>query len=198
LGALNNWLTAKEPISDKEKTEISFLQSRLHKFVDYWNEADLKAFFILPVINLVDFYSDKKFRAFLEATTEGNLKNVNNETVKMRGSVEFLVATGEQKPRNLFFFVNEYKPQLKSQSDPKGQLLITMFTAQAKNEDLNLPIYGLYTIGRNWYFVLLQNKQYAVSRQFDATEDDVWQIVTILKKTKLYIEENYLKIISSK
>ncbi|NJL14700.1 MAG: hypothetical protein HC913_17970 [Microscillaceae bacterium] len=130
----------------RERKRINhFLQGRLHKFADYWNEADLKAFFILPIINLIDFYIDKKFRAFLEATIEAELRNVNNEMIKMRGRVAFLVTTGEQKPRNPFFYANEYKPQLKSQSDPKGQLLIARLTAQAKNKAYSLTIYGLYT-----------------------------------------------------
>jgi hypothetical protein len=197
LPAMIEWLQSKEKISEEDKTIVARLQKRLKRFADAWNEEDLKAFFVIPLIDLVNFYEDDKYRIFLEATIGAKLKDIHNQEIELRGRVEFLVATGEQDPRTPFFFLNEYKPQLKSQKDPKGQLLIAMLTAQAKNEAYHLPIYGLYTIGRFWFFVVLDGKEYAVSQAYDANKDDIWQIVAILKKAKLYIEENYQKIINS-
>ncbi|MDX2303892.1 MAG: hypothetical protein NW226_13885 [Microscillaceae bacterium] len=198
LALMIEWLQSEEKITEEEEKIILKLQKRLKRFVDAWNEEDLKAFFLIPLIDLVNFYEDNKYRIFLEATIGAKIKDVQNQEIDLRGRIEFLVATGEQDPRIPFFFLNEYKPQLKSQSDPKGQLLIAMLTAQTKNEAYHLTIYGLYTIGRFWFFVILDGKEYSVSRAFDATEDDIWQIVAILKKAKLYIEENYEKVIKSK
>ncbi|MDX2306316.1 MAG: hypothetical protein NW226_26140 [Microscillaceae bacterium] len=192
------WLTSQEIITEKEKEKIISLQKRLKIYADYWNEEDIKVFFVIPLIDEVNFYAENKYRIFLEATIAAKIKNIQNQEIDLRGRVEFLVATGKQDPRIPFFFLNEYKPQLKSQKDPKGQLLIAMLTAQAKNEAFHIPIYGLYTIGRFWFFVMLNDKEYSVSRAFDATEDDVWQIVAILKKAKLYIEESYQKIVNNK
>ncbi|MDX2303898.1 MAG: hypothetical protein NW226_13915 [Microscillaceae bacterium] len=196
LPLMIEWLQSEEKITEEEEKIILRLQKRLKRFANAWNEEDLKVFFVIPLIDVVDFYEEGKFRAFTEATIGAELKDIHNQEINLRGRVELLVATGEQDPRTPFFFLNEYKPQLKSQKDPQGQLLIAMLTAQAKNEAYHIPIYGLYTIGRNWYFVVLERKEYAVSRQFDATEDDIWQIVAILKKAKLYIEENYAKLIN--
>jgi hypothetical protein len=198
LTLFSDWMNSQEAINEKEREKIMTLQKRLKIYADYWNEEDIKVFFVIPLIDEVNFYAENKYRIFLEATIGAKVKDVQNQEMDMRGRVEFLVATGKQDPRTPFFFLNEYKPHIKSQKDPKGQLLIAMLTAQAKNEAYHLPIYGLYTIGRNWYFVALDDKEYAVSRQFDATEDDVWQIVAILKKTKLYIEENYEKVVKNK
>lgn len=188
------WMNSQESIVEKDK--IIALQKRLKIYVDYWNKEDVKVFFVIPLIDSVNFYEENKYRIFLEATIGAKIKDVENKELDLRGRVEFLVATGKQDPRTPFFFLNEYKPQLKSQKDPKGQLLIAMLTAQAKNEAYRIPIYGLYTIGRFWFFVILDRKEYSVSRAFDATEDDIWQIVAILKKAKLYIEENYEKLIN--
>lgn len=49
-----------------------------------------------------------------------------------------------------------------------GQLLIAMVAAQYLNED-NLPIYGIYVNGRNWFLVVLDGQNYAVSNPFMAT-----------------------------
>jgi hypothetical protein len=195
---MKEWLNSKEKINEEETKIINRLQKRLKRFANAWNEEDLKVFFVIPLIDVVDFYVQGKFRAFTEATIGATIHDIQNLPIELRGRVEFLVAMGEQDPRTPFFFLNEYKPQLRSQKDPQGQLMIAMLTAQTKNEAYQIPIYGLYTIGRNWYFVMLIGQEYAVSRQFDSTEEDVWQIVSILKKAKLLIEENYEKVVNSK
>ncbi|MCU0445059.1 MAG: hypothetical protein MUE85_09085 [Microscillaceae bacterium] len=197
LALMAEWLTTEATIEEDEKKTIIRLQKRLKRFANAWNEEDLKVFFVIPLIDVVDFYAEGRYRAFTEAMISAKIKDIHQKDLDLKGRVEFLVATGEQDPRTPFFFLNEYKPQLKSQNDPQGQLMIAMLVAQAKNESFDIPIFGLYTIGRFWFFVVLQAKEYAVSRAFDATEDDVWQIVKILKKVKLYIEENYQKTIKA-
>ena len=107
----------------------------------------------------------------------------------MRGRVELLVASGEQKPRHPFFFLNEYKPLNKTTpSDPVGQLLIAMVAARSLNEDIK-PLYGVYVIGQYWHFVILNQNEYAISSTFDAVEEDeLFKIFSILKRCKKYIE----------
>jgi hypothetical protein len=66
-----------------------------------------------------------------------------------------------------------------------------MLAAQAKNNGLNIPIYGLYNIGQFWFFIVLQNKEYTVSKAFDATDkDDLKQIINLLQYVKAHIERN--------
>lgn len=45
-----------------------------------------------------------------------------------------------------------------------------MVTAQHLNEE-KFPILGAYVLGRSWFFVVLDGKQYAKSKLFDAASD---------------------------
>ncbi len=198
LPALTAWLGADNQASEVEKIQVEALQGILKKYVNYWSEEDLKVFFIIPFLQIVNFAEYGKYRPFLEATFGADIEDTNHALQHIRGRVEFVVATGEQDPQTPFFFINEYKPHLKTQNDPQGQLLIAMLASQAKNKPFEMPIYGLYTIGRNWYFVALAGKEFSVSKQYDATDEHmVWDIFSAIKQVKAYINENYEKIMAS-
>jgi hypothetical protein len=52
------------------------------------------------------------------------------------------------------------------------------------------PIYGAYVIGRHWYFVILQGREYAISDSYVATrETDLYDIFRILKANRQQIRE---------
>ena len=188
---LTDWLAADEPISGSELQDLEKWRTRLGKRVNYWNEEEVKIFFILKVIELVDFNNEGHYTTFSERTLASKLRNIRNEEVTMRGRIEFLVATGEQKPRQPFFFIHEYKPLLKATSnDPLGQLLSAMFTVQDINQNQKV-LYGLYVLGQYWYFVILDGKDFSVSLSLDAAKpNDLLQIVRILKRCKGYIEKD--------
>jgi hypothetical protein len=188
LPALPILLQADFEISEQEKKQMDSLRAFMAQFVNFWNEEDLKIFFIAPIINMVNFYKPNTYRAFNEPFFEGELQTVQNETIKLKGYVEFLIATGSQIPKKPFFFLNEYKPQFGSNNDPQGQLMIAMLSAITKNQD-NKAMYGLYVVGRMWFFMAMDGKEYAVSRAYDATqEDDLDSIVKMLKYVKADIE----------
>lgn len=188
---IEDWCAADFAENPKHTERIEELRIRLKRFANFWSEEDIKVFFIIPIIDLVNFYVFGKYRAFMEATIAAKLLDAQGNMQYLRGRVEFVVATGEQDPQTPFFFLNEYKPQIKAVSDPQGQLLIAMLTAQAKNNGLHLPIYGLYTIGQNWFFVILQGNEYVVSKQFDSIdENDLKQIINMLQYVKNNIEKN--------
>ncbi|TAE15305.1 MAG: hypothetical protein EAZ95_08900 [Bacteroidetes bacterium] len=188
LPSLATILGANFDISGQEKVQMDKLRTFLDKFVNFWNEEDLKIFFIAPIINMVDFYKPDGYRAFNEPFFEAELQTIQNETVALKGFVEFLIATGAQIPKKPFFFLNEYKPQFGATNDPQGQLLIAMLAAQAKNDE-DKPLYGLYVVGRMWFFVALYEKEYAVSRAFDSTQEkELDRIVQMLKFVKADIE----------
>ncbi|TAE69654.1 MAG: hypothetical protein EAZ85_12655 [Bacteroidetes bacterium] len=64
-----------------------------------------------------------------------------------------------------------------------------MLAAQSKNNGLNLPIYGMYNIGQNFFFVILEQEKYTISKQFDATDkQDLEKIISMLKFVKNHIE----------
>ena len=190
LPALTEWLKADEPADDFETKTLNIYYDQLVRKVDAWNEDELKFFFLSHVITLVDFTKPKVYSSFSQRTIATKRKDVNNKEVDLRGRVEFLVATGEQTPRQPFFFIHEYKPLNKSTpSDPLGQLLIAMVATQTMNE-VERPLYGTYIRGGSWQFVVLENNQYAVSEPYEAIKHlELFKIFSILKRCKSYIEE---------
>jgi hypothetical protein len=188
---MNDWLHFSQPLTSKEQERAEELRLFIEEFASLWNEEDMKVFFIVPVLQIVNFYSYKKYRTFMEATFHAKVLDVQNKLCTLRGRVEMVVATGKQDPQIPFFFLNKYKAQIKVTSDPQGQLLSAMIAAQAKNEALNLPVYGMYNIGQLWFFVVLQDKEYTVSKAFDATDKDALkQIINMLQYVKAHIERN--------
>jgi hypothetical protein len=84
--------------------------------------------------------------------------------------------------------MQEHKSETGPNGDPLGQLLIEMVAAQAMNKEPEQALYGCYIIGRNWFFVVLQEKDYAVSNAYVATDTAIFDIVGILKKIKRMFE----------
>ena len=134
------------------------------------------------MLDFVEFYQPL-YRPFLERELSVNYADEK----KLWGIVDFLVASGTQFPKEPVFFLHEYKKQLDTSNDPLGQLLAEMVAAQTLNSRPH-PIYGAYIIGRHWYFVLLEGKNYAESLAYDATKDEIFQIVSILRHTQLLID----------
>jgi hypothetical protein len=171
LPAMQNWLQVLYDLTPQEENIVNALCQEITDYGKFWNEEDTKAFFIIPLINLIRFQQKGKYRTFMKATFQADVVDAQNNICALRGRVEMVVATGKQDPQTPFFFSNEYKAQRKVVTDPQGQLLIAMLAAQAKNNGLNLPIYGMYNIGQLFYFVVLVGKEYAVSKSFDATDE---------------------------
>jgi hypothetical protein len=184
ISALQNWIDSNVQPSDFERDTLESLRQELSLFVGSWNEDELKFFFISTLINLVRFKGEG-YSTFTQRTIEAEI-----DGEKMRGRVELVVARGKQKPWQPFFFVHEYKPRSKDSRDPLGQLLAAMLVSQEINE-VNIPILGCYVVGAEWTFVVLQEKEYGLSRDFLVSRsDDILQVFSILKQAKILIEEN--------
>jgi hypothetical protein len=167
-------------------TAIEELRKDLIKYVDTWNEDELKFMFISPFINFVKYTSDK-YKVFTQRTMSVKYENGTKTT---SGKVEFMLAKGKQTPRKPFFFLHEYKQENRRNNDPLGQLLIAMVAAQVQNADGEI-LYGCYVSGRNWFFVFLNNKEYAVSNAYNATSKDIYQLFAILLWFKQKTEEKF-------
>jgi hypothetical protein len=63
-----------------------------------------------------------------------------------------------------------------------------MLAAQAINQD-DQPVYGVYVIGRLWYFVALLGREYAISLPYDSTKDELWEIMRLMKGLNILIAE---------
>jgi hypothetical protein len=178
-----NWLNTEEYQPDaSEKIVLDKYRNLLFEEVKNWNEDELKLFFIGPLLSLVNFYTPH-FKAFAQKTL-----SIETETAAASGKVDFLLARGKVIPKLPYFCLHEYKQENRRDNDPLGQLLIAMVAAQYKNEH-SMPIYGSYVSGRNWFFVLLEDKNYYLSNAYNASDEDIYQIFAILKKCKALIED---------
>ena len=55
-----------------------------------------------------------------------------------------------------------------------------MLVGQIQYEDAEV-IYGCHVVGRLWYFMVLKDKTYTISKSFTADDDEIFEIVKILK-----------------
>ncbi len=178
-----NWLNTEEFQPDaSEKVVLDKYRNLLFEEVKNWNEDELKLFFIGPLLSLVNFYTPY-FKAFAQKTL-----SIETATASASGKVDFLLARGKVVPKLPYFCLHEYKQENRRDNDPLGQLLIAMVAAQSKNEH-SMPIYGSYVSGRNWFFVLLENKNYYLSDAYVASTEDIYQVFAILKKCKALIDK---------
>lgn len=178
---LEEWLTATTELDSYEELRVARLREKFFKYSDYWNEDELKMQGISPMIDIVDFTSEG-FNVFsnrpLSATINGT---------EIGGRVDFLIAKGHQKPVPPYFFIHEYKQETKKgSSDPKGQLLSELLVAQHRN-NIEMPLYGCYVVGRSWFFLVLDGKEYAVSDAILASSNDIIKIIAMLREMKIRI-----------
>jgi hypothetical protein len=186
---LQTWLDTPQEIKPIEK-EILFydLETLLH-YIDFWNEEEVKIKLIGTIIRLVG-YDSKHLSAFADRTLKGIV-----DGIELYGEPDLMVARGKQEVKSPFFFIHEYKKELDNSSqDPAGQLLAAMLVAYENNltepKMKEKPIYGAYVIGRNWFFVILQGREYAISDAYVATQaDDLLDIFRILKANRQVIRE---------
>lgn len=178
---LQEWLKSTAEFDEYTQKNIEELREHIFDYVDFWNEDELK---MQAISRILDFakYKNEEYSVF----SQRPLSAVIND-IELSGRVDFMLAKGRQKPISPYFFIHEYKQERKGNADPKGQLLAELLAAQASNEN-KFPMYGCYVVGRNWFFVVLEDKQYGVSDAFVSSQEDIYQIIAILKKMKTYIE----------
>ena len=180
---LEDWLKSTTTLDTYQTTLAELIKEQLLDNADFWNEDELKLQFIAPLLLIVDYNKIKDCKVFSQRTISATIKSI-----EIGGRVDFVLAKGKQKPVKPYFFIHEYKQETKKESsDPKGQLLSEMLVAQAKNEDKN-PVYGCYVLGRSWFFLILNHNEYAVSNAYNASDNDIYKIIAILRKVKEYIQ----------
>jgi hypothetical protein len=184
LAALVEWLDTSEIVLPAHTLAIlDVMKDELLEYIEYLNEEELKIHFIGKIIDLVRFDYLGRYRTFF-----GRQLTAETDEYILSGEVDFMVATGKMTPNRPFFFLHQYKQELKRDNDPLGQLLIAMVAAQTRKEN-HQPILGCYVTGRLWFFVVLEGKNYSISNGFNSSDTDLKEIVTILTKSKHYIEE---------
>jgi hypothetical protein len=95
-------------------------------------------------------------------------------------------------PQKPYFFMQEFKKSKGDKQDPEGQMLAAMIAAQHLNKN-GKTMYGSYVVGRDWFFSVLQDKQYAKSKSYQLTEpQELRQVILTLRKLKQIILNDLL------
>ncbi len=183
MSVLQTWLNGTSEISEYEQKYLLTLQGYLQDNVLGWNEQELAMHFIGPVFALVQFNYDHKFNLFAERSFSGVV-----EGIEMSGRPDGMIATGYREPDKPYFCFQEYKKEKDPNGDPAAQALAAMLVAQEVNEH-QFPIYGCYVVGRYWYFMALQGKEYGISDGYAATKNEIYDILRILKVLKQMLIE---------
>ena len=179
---LQTWLSSSSEITDKDQHALEELRQKAYQNIEFWNEEDLKMKFIAFLLALVPF-DEEQYKGFLERTIKTTIKG---EVVS--GIVDYIVATGKAEPQVPFFFLQEYKPQRRPGRDALAQVLSAMLAARERNTPQR-TMYGSYVVGRQWFFIVLKENTYTISRAHDITQDDIFHVVQILRGMKRIIEE---------
>jgi hypothetical protein len=181
LPALALWLQQgkAQPLSDLDHSKLADLQELLLINADSWNEQELSIHFIGPIFSIVKFVELYHYNLFaqrhIEAVVQGCL---------LGGEPDGLIASGYYEPEIPFFAFSEYKRQRDPSGDPAGQALAAMLVGQTLNPQPQ-PLYGCYVVGRDWYFMTLEEQHYAVSYGHNALQtEELADILRILKALK--------------
>ncbi len=173
--ALESWLAFECELESWEKKALDRVQSPLIIGAVGWNEVELENKFISPMFMLAGVYGDN-FGYFLERDLAATI-----DDYELSGRVDGMVASGVRNPKKPFFCLNEYKRLTDPDGEPQGQVLMAMLVAQQHNNTPNLPLYGCYIVGKDWYFMVLVDKEYAISKIFTADDEDIYEIFRILR-----------------
>ncbi|MEM8526337.1 MAG: hypothetical protein AAGG68_16970 [Bacteroidota bacterium] len=174
LPELEEWLTNLSELTRFQTEAAEFYQQRLLDNIDSWNEQELSLGFIGPIINLINFKVPYKLNFFAQRSISATIGNY-----ELLGRPDGIIASGNFEPEQPYFSFKEYKKDIDSSGDPIAQNLAAMLVGQHHNGD-DRPVYGCYVVGRFWYFMVLKGKQYAISKDYSASQEDIYEIVQIL------------------
>jgi hypothetical protein len=157
------------------------------KHIAGWNEEDLKMKFISNILKL-GYLRDGDivlgyFDRIISATVEGIKLTVKSDFMLAKGTLDVF--------RTPYFHFQEYKPYKNPSGDSMAQLLEAFLIAQEKNQN-GMPIYGVDIVGKQWTFVIMEGKDYCMSKVYDSVDrTDLLLIIAILRKFK-HILDTYL------
>lgn len=183
---LDDWLQSEIDISEKEVMILEEYQERLLLNRNTWNEQELAMSFIGPVLSLVNFTEPYRFNLFSQRRIKANVPSLQGSDIELGGEPDGLIATGYFDPKVPMFAFTEYKRQLEPDGDPIGQTLAAMLVGQELDMIVK-PLYGAYVVGHDWYFLVLEGKNYTISQDFSALTDGIFDIYRILKRLKQII-----------
>ena len=186
---MKEWLDVQTPdFNVGEQYNFDNTYKRALKSIEGWSGEDLKMKFIAPVLELGSMTDDDRvigyFDKIISATIEGIRLTVKSDFMLAKGILNVF--------KTPYFHFQEYKPQLNPSGEPMAQLLQAFLIAQEKN-DHTKPLYGVEIIGKQWAFVVMDGKDYCISKAFDATDkEDLLAIIAILRKFKVILYDRLI------
>lgn len=178
---LSNWVKISGILNDEEQKFLEKLYLRSKDLINYWNEEELKMRFISHLLLVADIEIDDKIALFYERPLSAK---IGQHTLKVIADCLIASPATFARPKNPYFFMQEYKRSKGDYKDPEAQMLMAMMIAQELNND-DKPIYGSYIYGSRWRFCVLEKNLYSQSEEYDADKyQDLIQIVFILRKLK--------------
>jgi hypothetical protein len=187
--AMQEWLTVDAPelnVGERYLFDISY-QNAL-KSIEGWSEEDLKMKFISPVLLLGHMVDDDKVIGYYDKIISATI-----EEVRLIVKSDFMFARGVLDVFSTpYFHFQEYKPYKNPSGDSMAQLLQAFLIAQEKNKN-GKPIYGVDIVGKQWSFVILEGKDYCISKVYDSVDkEDLLTIIAVLRKFKYILETRLL------
>ena len=176
---LNQWENNTMEVTEFEKTVLLLLQKSLIRSSRNWNEVELENKFISPLIMMTGI-DDEKINYFLERPLSSIIGDY-----ELSGIVDGMIASGFREPKKPVF-VCIVMSNIENQGSPDVQVLAAMLVARELNQN-KLPIYGLFVVGLDWYFMVLNGNDYCISRTFIADNDDIFTIFKMIKALKQII-----------
>ncbi len=181
---LSNWLSMPYEIPEHKKVSLTDLQLKFLDNQKHWNEFELVSHFVVPIFSFVNF-TTKYFNDFGDRMISAKF-----DDIELVGKPDGIIASGYREPKIPFFCFTEYKPDSDPTGDPYGQCIAAMLVGQALNENKR-PIYGCVVKGANWDFMLLEGKNYTISKRFVADDEELFTIFGILQNLKAILLKNF-------
>jgi hypothetical protein len=186
---LQEWLDVSPPIlKPHEQYILEEILEEAAKSIKSWSEEDLKMKFIAPVLRLGHFKDDDTVIGFFDrtisATVEGIPLTVRSDFMYAQGTYDVF--------RTPYFHFQEYKPHKNPTGDSMAQLIEAFLISQVNNNN-HKPLYGVEIIGAHWTFVIMDGKNYSVSRDYEAIHKvDLLSIIAILRKFRVILYEKLI------
>ena len=174
------WFGYQPPLDAEETALLTYLLKKHRPYFSIYKEEELKAKFITPILNKIDFMVGD-----VKDWYERPLKTILND-YEIGGFTDYMVAKGEDEPELPYFFLQEFKPSVSS-TPPESQLLAELITAIHLNNISEMK--GGTVQGQFWKFMIVERTEkqwfYYTSKSFDAADfNDLCRIYNCLRFIK--------------
>lgn len=186
--AFDKWFKYPYTVSPEEEVFLESLLKDERLLIYGFSEEELKAKFIIPILNKVNFKTDET-ADWYERTIRAEVNGI-----EIGGKTDFLVASGLKEPEVPYFFIQEFKPS-ESSSSPHDQLLAELMVALELNQEDT--VLGAYVVNEIWRFMLLEKKKdntytYYLSPGYNClNKEDLKKLYISLRGVKAAILERF-------